>query len=137
MVVFTQIGVHSSYPALILPAEILWALGFGTVFVALSNTSLIGVEPNDAGVASALVNTTQQVGTSVGVALLSTIAASVSSSYFQSHQHGAAAQAVATVHGYSIGFVISAAFLGAAGIICLLLLRGNRIDTASAEPVLI
>jgi EmrB/QacA subfamily drug resistance transporter len=129
MAIFTQIGVHSSFPALLLPAEILWAVGFGMVFVVLSNTSLIGVAPNDAGVASALVNTTQQVGTSIGVALLSTIAASAGSSYLTSH-HGAAAQ-VATVHGYSIGFAISAALIGAAGIICILFLRPGRAEATN------
>ncbi len=130
LVTFTQIGIHSSYPALILPAEILWGLGFGGAFVVLSNTALIGVAPNDAGVASAVVNTTQQVGSSVGVALLSTIAASATSSFLKSHHHGPAAQAVATVHGYATGFIVSAALLGAAGIVCFLLLRNNHIEAS-------
>ena len=59
-----------------LPAEIVVSFGLGLVFVPLSSTALIGVAPHDAGVASALVNATQQVGGSLGTALLNTIAAS-------------------------------------------------------------
>ncbi len=80
--------------------------------------------------ASAVVNTTNQVGSSIGVALLSTIAASATSSFLKSHHHGPAAQAVATVHGYATGFIVSAALLGAAGIVCFLLLRNNHIEAS-------
>ena len=58
---FTGLTVHSSYLPHVLPPEILVSLGMGMAFVPLSSTALVGVEANDAGVASALVNTTQQV----------------------------------------------------------------------------
>ena len=66
LVWFTGLTVDSSYLAHVLPPEILVSLGMGMAFVPMSSTALIGVEPNDAGVASALVNTTQQVGGSLG-----------------------------------------------------------------------
>jgi hypothetical protein len=69
------------------------SLGVGFAFVALSSTALSGISARDAGVASALVNTTQQVGGSLGTALLNTIAASVTASYIAAHGAGAAAPA--------------------------------------------
>ncbi len=72
----------------VLPAEIVMSLGMGLAFVALSSTALIGVEDHDAGVASALVNTTQQVGGSLGTALLNTIAASATGHYIAAHGFG-------------------------------------------------
>jgi EmrB/QacA subfamily drug resistance transporter len=133
LVIFTQIHTHSSYPGLILPAMILWGLGFGGAFVVLSNTALLGVAHSDAGVAGAMVNATQQMGGTIGVAVLNTIVASVTANFLRSHHSGPAAQAVAAAHGYTIAFIVSAALLGAAGIMCLLSLPSNRSD-ATAEP---
>ena len=66
----TQIGVRSSFVAHVLPAEIVMSIGLGMVFVPMSSTALIGVSPHDAGVASATLNMSQQVGGSLGTALL-------------------------------------------------------------------
>ena len=77
----TQLPAHSSYLVHVVPAMLLISLGMGQVFVPLSSTALLGVPNHDAGVASALVNTTQQVGGSLGVALLNTIATSATASY--------------------------------------------------------
>ncbi len=84
---FTQIGVHTSYVTHVLPAELMVSIGLGFAFVPFSSTALIGVAPHDAGVASALVNATQQVGGSLGTALLNTVAASATASYLLAH-HG-------------------------------------------------
>src|SRR4051794_28192658 len=81
MALFTQISVDSGYVSHVLPGEIVMSLGMGFAFVALSSTALVGVRDHDAGVASALVNTTQQVGGSLGTALLNTIAATATASY--------------------------------------------------------
>ena len=78
------------------------SLGMGFAFVALSSTALIGVDDRDAGVASALVNTTQQVGGSLGTALLNTIAASATVNYIASHGAGSAPRGA--VHGYTVAF---------------------------------
>ncbi|HXA31012.1 MAG TPA: MFS transporter [Acidimicrobiales bacterium] len=132
LVIYTQIQAHSSYPALILPAMILWGLGFGGAFVVLSNTALLGVTHHDAGVASALVNATQQVGGTIGVAVLNTIAASVTANYLSNHHHGPTTQAAAAAQGYTIAFIVAAALFGAGAIMCLLSLRASH-NPATAE----
>ena len=68
----TQLSADSSYLTHIVPSELLISLGMGQVFVPLSSTALLGVPNHDAGVASALVNTMQQVGGSLGIAFLNT-----------------------------------------------------------------
>jgi EmrB/QacA subfamily drug resistance transporter len=103
----------------ILPGEILLSLGMGLVFVPLSSSALIGVREEDAGVASALVNTTQQVGGSLGTALLNTLAVSGMAGYLTTHHvHSAAVERAAATHGFSGAFVLSFVFLavGAVGV---------------------
>ncbi|MDP9118474.1 MAG: MFS transporter [Actinomycetota bacterium] len=117
---FTQIKVDSSFVTHVLPAEIVMSLGMGFAFVALSSTALIGVDDRDAGVASALVNTTQQIGGSLGTALLNTIAASATATYVASH-HGFAAQQVGNVHGYTTAFAWGLGALIIAAIVSLVL----------------
>ena len=68
-----------------LPAIVIVSVGMGLSFVAMSSTSLLGVKQEDAGVASALVNTTQQTGGSLGAALINTIATGATASYLAIH----------------------------------------------------
>ena len=121
---FTQIGVHTSFAAHVLPAEILTSFGLGFAFVSFSSTALVGVGEHDAGVASALVNATQQVGGALGTALLNTVAATATASYLTIH-HGPAFVPAGAVHGYATGFVYSAAILAAAGAVAFGLVRGR------------
>ena len=81
MLWLTQLSADSSYLTHIVPSELLISLGMGQVFVPLSSTALLGVPNHDAGVASALVNTMQQVGGSLGIAFLNTIATSATAHY--------------------------------------------------------
>ncbi|MDX2728738.1 MULTISPECIES: MFS transporter [unclassified Streptomyces] len=85
MLLLTQLEIGSSYPALILPAQLLLGLGMGTAFMPAMSLATHGVEPRDSGVASAMVNTSQQVGGAIGTALLNTIAASAATAYATSH----------------------------------------------------
>ncbi|WP_372341428.1 MFS transporter [Streptomyces sp. CC224E] len=108
MLMLTQLSVDSSYAGLILPAELLLGLGMGTAFMPAMSLATIGVEPRDAGVASAMVNTSQQVGGAIGTALLNTIAASATTAYLADHAAGATnaasrqlLQAQAMVDGYT------------------------------------
>ncbi|MFI0239805.1 MFS transporter [Streptomyces sp. NPDC016845] len=105
MGLLTQLSVDSSYPALILPAQLLLGLGMGTAFMPAMSLATIGVEARDAGVASAMVNTSQQVGGAIGTALLNTIAASATTAYIADHVAGARdaqlLQAQAMVNGYT------------------------------------
>ena len=133
---FTQIKVNSGYLLHVLPAEIVMSLGMGFAFVALSSTALVGVADRDAGVASALVNTTQQVGGSLGTALLNTIAASATANYIASHAAGSSA--AGTVHGYTVAFTWGLGALILAAIVSFVLVtkqRGAQVDESSEETV--
>jgi EmrB/QacA subfamily drug resistance transporter len=121
---FTQIKVDSSFTTHVLPAEIVMSLGMGFAFVALSSTALIGVDDRDAGVASALVNTTQQVGGSLGTALLNTIAASATVQYVA--VHGAGSARAGAVHGYTVAFTWGLGALILAAVVSLVLVSKQR-----------
>jgi EmrB/QacA subfamily drug resistance transporter len=140
---FTQIGVHTSYVAHILPSEILMSMGLGLVFVPISSVGLFGIDDRDAGVASALVNATQQVGGSIGTALLNTIAASALSSYLAEHlgkgHHIASVvssvTAKADVHSYTTAFTVSAGFVALALIVTLVLINARTEDVPSEGAI--
>ncbi|MBO0728624.1 MAG: MFS transporter [Acidimicrobiaceae bacterium] len=134
LALFTQAGLHSAYVSTVLPPVLLISLGMGMVFVALTSTALVGVAPGDSGVASAMVNTTQQVGGSIGTALLNTIAASATASYIRSH--GAASVAAGTMHGYTLAFATSAGLLGLAVLLVLLLVRAGAADLPAEEQAM-
>jgi len=121
-----QLTVTSGYPADILPALVAMGLGFGMIFAPAINTATTGVPREDSGVASALVNTMQQVGGSIGVSILSTIAGSATTSYLLAHRTGAQAPAIAATHGYTLAFTISAALLGLGAILAILMLPSRR-----------
>jgi EmrB/QacA subfamily drug resistance transporter len=126
MVWLTQLTLHSSYVTGILPAFLVMSVGMGLVFVPLSNTALNGVANHDAGVASALVNTTQQVGGSLGTGLLNTIFTTAVAGYLVSHGVSAASQSNAAIHGYNVAFTVSAILMGVAAIVAFTLIRSKR-----------
>ena len=128
LILFTRVTVDSSYLSLLLPAELVVSIGMGTTFVPMSSTALVGVEPKDAGVASALVNTTQQVGSSLGTALLNSVAASAAASFALARPHLADLSRLAPVHGYTTGFSVSAGLLLAAVLTVTLLVKARRGD---------
>ena len=105
----SRIGVTTPYWSHVLPQELLMSIGLGLAFPAFSSTALINVRDEDSGVASALVNTSQQVGGSLGTALLNTIAATATASYLVAH--GRSSALAGTVHGFSLAFLAGAAML--------------------------
>jgi EmrB/QacA subfamily drug resistance transporter len=123
---FTTLSLHSSYVGTVLPAEIIVSLGMGLSFVAMSSTSLVGVNPEDAGVASALVNTTQQTGSSMGAALINTIATTATATYLATHGHTVAAVTAGAIHGYTSAFTFSAIVLALAAFSAFALIRPAR-----------
>jgi hypothetical protein len=135
MLVLTRLSVDASYVVNILPAEILLGLGMGCVFVPAFNVATQGVDPREAGVASATVNTAQQVGGSLGTALLNTIAASATSGYLVSHTPDVAARTQALVHGYSVATGWAASILAAAALLAgMLITVGRPAGRSSARP---
>ncbi|WP_267244023.1 MFS transporter [Streptomyces sp. PR69] len=117
MLMLTQLEIGSSYAGLILPAQLLLGLGMGTAFMPAMSLATHGVKPSDAGVASAMVNTSQQVGGAIGTALLNTIAASATTSYIASHAAGATDARLLELQGMVHGF--STAIWWAVGILVL------------------
>lgn len=135
MFLLTRLGVHSSYAGSVLPSLIVMGLGFGLIFAPGIATATLGVDADDAGVASAAVNANQQVGGSVGVALLSTIAASATSSYIAGHHASASLAAAGTIHGYTVAFAWAGGiFLFGAAVAALLIRnRAARVGVRSGE----
>jgi EmrB/QacA subfamily drug resistance transporter len=134
-----QLTVTSSYLTGVLPALTIMGLGFGLIFASGVNSATAGVPREDSGVASALVNTMQQVGGSIGISVLSTIAASATTSYLIVHHTGPRAPAIAATHGYTLAFTISAALLGLGAILATLMLPSRkRLEEFTSEaPALI
>jgi EmrB/QacA subfamily drug resistance transporter len=129
-----QLTTTSSYAGGVLPALLIMGLGFGTIFAPAINTATAGVPARDSGVASALVNTMQQVGGSIGISVLSTIAASATTSYLAAHHTGPLAPAIAATRGYTLAFAISAALLGLGAILAILMLPSrNRLEELTSE----
>ncbi|WP_369144774.1 MFS transporter [Streptomyces sp. R44] len=120
MLLLTQLEIGTSYAGLILPAQLLLGLGMGTAFMPAMSLATLGVDPRDAGVASAMVNTSQQVGGAIGTALLNTIAASATTAYLTDHAAGAttpAAQKLLQFQGMVEGY--TAAIWWAVGILAV------------------
>ena len=126
MAYLTQLTVTSSYAVDIVPPLVAMGLGFGMIFSPAINTATAGVDRRDSGVASALVNTMQQVGGSIGTAALSTVALTATTSYLTAHHTGRLAPAIAAVHGYSLAFTVSAALFGLGAVVAVLLLPSQR-----------
>src|SRR5215470_17048544 len=133
-----RLGLRTSYPGWILPALLLVGAGLGVVFGCALNTATYDTGAADAGVASALVNTNQQVGGSVGTALLNTLAASALASYVLAHGHSPLILAQAAVHSYVVAFWVSAAILVGSAVVCGLVLPSGTLTRAvgqAAPPV--
>jgi MFS family permease len=100
----------------VLPGSVLVGLGAGTAVLAANSLSTYGVAPRDAGAASAMLNTSQQIGGAIGTAMLSTVAASVSAGAVAS----GTVVAAATMRGYVIAFAIAAGLMVAAAVVSVL-----------------
>jgi hypothetical protein len=136
---FTRIGVRGDYAGSILGPLMITGAGMGLMFSTCMNTGTYGVAPQDAGVASASVNTGQQLGGSIGTALLNTIAASATASYAAAHAatfHGPhrALQAASLVHGYTTVFWWCAAIFAGGAVICGSLMRRGPLAPAGHGP---
>jgi EmrB/QacA subfamily drug resistance transporter len=133
MVLLTRIGVDTAYASHVLPSLLLIGVGFGLVIAPSFSTATLGVPRQDSGVASAMVNTSQQVGGSIGTALLSTLAVSATTDYIVANGPGAQA----AVEGFVTAFWWAAAIFAAGAIVTAALLRsGVRVPAHGApEPV--
>ncbi|MFE6926283.1 MFS transporter [Nocardia sp. NPDC057663] len=136
MLWLTQIGLDTGYATHILPALVLLGLGLGGAMSVAFQGSTAGVDHEDAGVASAMVNTSQQVGGSIGTALLSTIAASAMTDYVSAHQPGPLTMAQAAIESYTTSFWWATATFVLGAIVIGVLMPNTVPAPAEGEPVL-
>jgi EmrB/QacA subfamily drug resistance transporter len=129
LALLTQVPVHASYPAQLLPPLLIFGAGGGLSLPALASLGMSGATQNDAGLASGLFNTTQQIGAALGVAVLSTLAAARSHSMHATTANNAAALAA----GYHLAFATGAGLAGAAIVVAVAVLWPSRRRPALAE----
>ncbi len=135
MFMLTFLRADSSYAGLVLPAELLLGLGMGLVFMPSMSVATSGVPRRESGAASAVVNTAQQVGGSIGTALLNTIAASAAATWIASHAAGPVTPAVrvaGTVHGYNVASAVAAGIMLVAAVVAALLVNQGPEGSAAA-----
>ena len=143
LVWLTRIGVHSGYASAVLGPLMVAGLGFGFTIAPAVNTGTFGVAPQDAGVASATINTGQQIGGSIGTSLLNTIFASSVAHYLTSHispatlVHGhpaPALTALSLIHGYTTSFWVGAIIFATGAVICGTLFRAGPLRAPTHQP---
>src|SRR6202035_5645906 len=122
MVLLTQLTLTSSYGTGVLPGLLVIGIGMGCLFGPAFSTATLCVAPNEAGIASGMVNTSQQVGGSVGTSLLSTIYASAVARYLASHPHVHGLVPASAVHGDTTAFWWATGTFGLGFLLALLLL---------------
>jgi EmrB/QacA subfamily drug resistance transporter len=134
LAIIAQVGTEPAYASHVLPAMLMLGLGMGTAMMTSVSLATGSVAPRDSGAASATFNTAQQVGGSIGTALLNTIAASVTARYLTAHAgpgvNRRALQAEATVHGFNV------ATWWAMGALLLAALIAGVVVNADRAPVL-
>jgi MFS family permease len=133
MLYLTRLDLSSTYAANVLPPLMILGVGMGTIMPAAIQTATYGVDGKFAGVASALVNTSQQVGGSIGTALLNTLAATAAANYLAEHVPPTATVAAeAAVHSYSVAYRWDAGIFIFGAVLAALLFR--RRPKTTVEP---
>ncbi|MGW5387083.1 MFS transporter [Nocardia sp. NPDC003963] len=132
----TRIGLDTGYASHILPGLILLGLGLGGAMSTAFQSATAGVKHDDAGVASAMINTSQQVGGSIGTALLSTIAASAASDYLAGRTPNQITVAQSAIESYTTSFTWAAGVFVVGAVVLALLLPNTVPAPAEGEPVL-
>jgi len=133
MLYLTHLDVTANYAVDILPALMILGLGMGSIMPAAIQTATLGVDRQFAGVASAMVNTSQQVGGSIGTALLNTLAATAATDYLASHlPPSAEVAAAAAVHSYATAYWWGAGFFAFGAVLSAILYR--RRDKSASIP---
>jgi EmrB/QacA subfamily drug resistance transporter len=118
MLWMSRLTVDSSYAGGVLGPLVFMGLGIGLTMAPSMNTATAGVQPQDAGVASATVNTAQQIGGSIGTAVLSTLAATAATNFMAGKTPTALVQAQAAVHSYTTAFLWVSAVFAVGAVIC-------------------
>jgi EmrB/QacA subfamily drug resistance transporter len=125
LVLFARLPVDGHYWSDLFPAFIISGLGLALAFVPMSIGALTGVSGEDAGVASGLINTSQQIGGAVGVAVATTIATTFTSHYVDAHAGVSALSGAALTHGFEIAFYVLAAIAGVGAVLAAVLVESQ------------
>jgi len=134
LVLFTRLTIHSDYVGHVLPGLVLLGLGLGLVLAPAIAGATAGVHPTEAGAASALVTTTQQIGASLGTASLNTVAVTVTlRALAHARRVAAAAGRVATLHGVAVAFWWAAGFFGVGVVLSAVMLESGS-SVGESEP---
>ena len=134
MLLLTQLTPTSSYGTGVLPALLVIGVGMGCIFAPAFSAATLGVAPNEAGIASGMVNTSQQIGGSVGTSLLSAVYASAVASYLTSHPRVPGVIPAAVVHGDTTAFWWGVGIFGLGFLLTLLIVPG-RCEGRSATTI--
>jgi EmrB/QacA subfamily drug resistance transporter len=124
MLWYTQIPVKGSFATHLLPGYLLVGIGMAFAFIPMSIAALAGVEPQEAGLASGLINASQQIGGALGVAIAATVAFSHTKTLLASGH----SPAQAATSGYALGFWVIAGISAAAVVACIALVRGQELE---------
>ena len=134
LLLMTRITPDTSYATHVLPSLLIMSSGMALVFIPLTSTSLHAVSSHDTGVASAMLNTSQQVGGSLGTALLNTIAATAATTYATANsQLGERMQPFAMTHGFTVAFQWSAGFLFVGAILLFFFINVGKDSLVETE----
>jgi EmrB/QacA subfamily drug resistance transporter len=127
LLLLTRVTPQTSYATHVLIPMLIISVGMAFVFIPVSSTALHAISHHDAGVASAMINTSQQVGGSLGTALLNTVAVTTSAAYLTAHEAlGRAATPAALTEGYTRAFAVGAGFLFTAAVVALFMLKVGK-----------
>ncbi len=133
-----DVGLHTAYVSHVLPYIILLGLGFGLSLAPAFSTGTLGLTPDDAGVGSATLNTSQQVGGSIGTALLNTLAASAAATYLVGKVVTSATLKASALHSYTTAFLwASGIFVFGAVVAGLVLQKGNLATLAGGDAAVV
>jgi EmrB/QacA subfamily drug resistance transporter len=134
LLLMTRITPETSYTTHVLPSLLIMSSGMALVFIPLTSTALHAVSSHDTGVASAMLNTSQQVGGSLGTALLNTIAATAATTYAAANsQLGEKLQPFAMTHGFTVAFQWSAALLFTGAILLFFFINVGKDSLVETE----
>jgi EmrB/QacA subfamily drug resistance transporter len=141
LLLFARLPVNGHYWTDLFPAFLLSGLGLALAFVPMSIGGLTGVRPADAGIASGLINTTQQIGGAIGVAVATTVATTFTNHYVTAHPGSSVNGGAALTHGFQTAFYVLAALAILGALIAALMIepiggKAEDADVRAAEPAL-
>lgn len=125
LVLYARLPVHGQYFWDLFPAFLLTGMSLALAFVPMAIGALAGVPGSQAGVASGLINTSQQIGGAIGVAVATTIATTFTGHYLNAHPGSTALSGGALTHGFEIAFYLLAAVAAIGGVLALLMIEGR------------